>query len=107
MKFYAAVCTALMLAGCSTTTPEQRVADHQSSCASYGFRPGTEGYANCMMRMDMAAKAEDRDRRRRIGAGLQAMGQAMQPPPRVTCNTFGSARSTGYSTFGNSTTTCY
>lgn len=100
---------AVALCGCSTTTPAERLANNQASCQGYGFKPNTDAYSTCMMQMDLENKADDRRRRQAIGAALSDMGTAMTPPPRrsVTCNTFGSARNTGYGAYGNSTTTCY
>lgn len=103
----ALVTCALIVAGCSTTTPAERMAQQQASCSNYGFKLGTDAYSNCMMQMDLAAKEEDAARRARIGASLAAMGQSMQPRRPVTCNTFGSGYRTGNSAFGNATTTCY
>ncbi|WP_316358955.1 hypothetical protein [Devosia sp.] len=98
---------ALALCGCSTTTPAERLASNQASCQGYGFKPNTDAYSTCMMQMDLEAKSDDQRRRAAIADALSNMGQSMQPSRRVTCNTFGSARNTGYGAFGNSTTTCY
>lgn len=39
-----------LLAGCAVgPTPEQRRAADQQTCLGYGFQPGTESFANCMM----------------------------------------------------------
>lgn len=99
------------LAACSTTTPEERLANNQASCQAYGFKAGTDGYANCMMQRDFADRAEDAAVREDIAAGLRQAGaniaaeNARRP---VTCSSRGSARATGYGTvYGNSTTTCY
>ncbi|MDG5972986.1 hypothetical protein JAGODDHD_03756 (plasmid) [Sphingomonas paucimobilis] len=39
------------LAGC--VSRREMTARHQAACASYGFQPGTEGYANCLLQLDM------------------------------------------------------
>jgi hypothetical protein len=39
--------------GCQTITPEQQHAADQSTCAGYGYQPGTTLFANCMMTIDM------------------------------------------------------
>lgn len=99
--FGVAIIMALALAGCQTTNPAARVANNKISCAEYGFKPGTEGYANCMMSMDIAAQNADQARRDRLSRGLRVMGAVMaapQPSPMVTCTS---------NRFGNtSTTTC-
>lgn len=49
----------LAIAGC-VSAEDQRTAD-QEKCASYGYQPGTEGFANCMMSQDFN---RDDDQRR-------------------------------------------
>lgn len=95
---------ASVVAGCSTTTPAERMAANQNTCSGYGFRAGSDAYATCMMNLDLDQQQQDRDRRQRIGQALSNMGTAMNPPSRrVTCNTFG----TRTGAFNNATTTCY
>lgn len=91
------------IAACSTTTPAERRALNQNTCAGYGFKAGTDAYATCMMNLDLDQQQQDRERRQRVGAALSNMGQSMQPRRPITCNTFGSR--TGV--FNNATTTCY
>ena len=38
----------LLLIGCGPTAEEQRAADQQK-CSGFGFQPGTESFAHCMM----------------------------------------------------------
>jgi hypothetical protein len=39
-----------LIAGCAAgPTPEQRRAADQQTCMGYGFQPGSESFANCMM----------------------------------------------------------
>lgn len=95
---------AVALCGCATTTPAERLAGNQASCQAYGFKPNTDAFASCIMQQEMADDASDADRRTRISAGLQAMGQSMTQPQRqtVTCNTFGGPPSI----YRITTTTC-
>lgn len=44
--------TALTLTSC--IGPGEMQARHAGTCASYGFTPGSEGYAFCMLQLDMA-----------------------------------------------------
>ncbi len=44
---------ASLLAGCVTMTPEQRRAADEQTCRSYGFKPKTDAFANCLMRIDL------------------------------------------------------
>lgn len=49
-----------LLAGCSTTTPEERRAADESECIDYGFRRGSEAFAECLQRIDLDRRAERR-----------------------------------------------
>jgi hypothetical protein len=106
-KIAAVVVLSVTLTACSTTSQAERVATSRSTCSSYGFKEGTDAYANCLLQMDIAAKTEDRAARDRIRNGLLAMSQSMTPRRPVTCNTTGTATRTYGTTFGNATTTCY
>jgi hypothetical protein len=44
----------LSLASATGGQSDQQMVD---KCSSYGFRPGTQGYANCMMQMDQQNSA--------------------------------------------------
>ncbi|MDI3306836.1 MAG: hypothetical protein QJR07_07000 [Acetobacteraceae bacterium] len=64
----------LMLSGC--VSEEQIAADDRAKCQSYGFQPGTDGFANCMMQRESARWAA-------IAEGFRSV-----PAPRQTyCNT--------------------
>lgn len=59
----------LLTSGC--TTPEEQRAMDQQRCAGYGFQPGTDAFAQCMMQTSMQRDAvaearKDRDARYRI-----------------------------------------
>ena len=42
-----------ILAACAAPlTPEQRMANFGNQCQAYGFKPQTDAYANCMMKLD-------------------------------------------------------
>lgn len=47
------------LAGC--VSPEQQRVLDTSSCDSYGFARGSDGYANCMMQSKMTRDAAERE----------------------------------------------
>ena len=49
---------AVALAACQTITPEQRRAADEAQCRSYGFKPRTEAFANCLMRIDLERNLE-------------------------------------------------
>lgn len=40
-----------LLAGC--IGPREMTARHEAACLDYGFQPGTEGYANCLLQLDV------------------------------------------------------
>ena len=50
--------TVASLASCQTMTPEERRAANERTCASYGFRPRTEGMARCLLDLDLDRRAE-------------------------------------------------
>lgn len=43
--------TAVVLGGC--ISPAEMAARHRQACATYGFQPGTEAYANCLLMLDV------------------------------------------------------
>lgn len=48
----------LLLSSCQTAE-EIRAAD-EARCSSYGFRRGTENFANCLMNQDLSRRADQR-----------------------------------------------
>jgi hypothetical protein len=60
----------LLLAACQTMTPEERRARDESTCASYGFRRGTDAFAACLQRIELDRRAEARAFRYRSDAML-------------------------------------
>lgn len=50
------IVAAMLLAACAQIR-EARQARDADACASYGFRPGTDGYANCLMQRDNARRS--------------------------------------------------
>lgn len=98
----AALCATL--SGCASMALKSRaelVALDQTTCTDYGFRQGTDAYAQCMFQLDQLRIADTRDRRRAFGAAMRRLASDLNPPT-VTCNTTASV----YGSFGNSTTTC-
>lgn len=49
-----------LLASCQTMTPEERRAADQRTCASYGFRAGTDAMAGCLLDLDLDRRADMR-----------------------------------------------
>ncbi len=52
----------LLVAGCTTVTPETRRAADEARCADYGFRRGTDAFAACLQRIDLARQSDRRAR---------------------------------------------
>ena len=49
-----------VLAGCTTMTPEERRASDEETCREYGFRKGSEAFAECLQRIELDRRAERR-----------------------------------------------
>jgi hypothetical protein len=107
-----AACT-LLLTGCGPNPAEQRAMDQQK-CGSYGFNPGTEAFADCMMTVTQQREAEhtadtrawqDRQakdaqaRRNQDTAGVSGSQPVSTAPPKEAKCT------TTTSTVGDTTTT--
>lgn len=50
----------LLLAGCQTVTPEERRAADERTCIGYGFKPGTDAMAGCLLDLDLDRRADQR-----------------------------------------------
>ena len=99
----AALLLAPMLANCTTLSPEQVAAQDQDTCSSYGFKPGTDAFAQCRLELAQGHHIDDIRQRAAIASGLQQMSDSLEANRPRTCNanTFGS----GYTS--NTTVTCY
>ena len=98
------IAATVMLSGCMGRSPDQRFAEAQNACTGYGFRPGTDNYANCMMQLDAMMIEQDASRRQAMAAALNDYAERNRS---VTCNTSASVQGGyGNSAYGHSTTTC-
>ena len=70
-RLTALAATALVIAGCQTAE-EMRAAD-ANRCLSYGFRPRTDAFAECLQRIDLDRRASLR----------QTSRDALYMPPPV------------------------
>lgn len=59
-KILAALALAALAGGCVTPV-EQRALD-EGRCQSFGFRPATDGFANCLLELDLDRSATRRAR---------------------------------------------
>jgi hypothetical protein len=68
-------------------------------CQSYGFRPSSQGYAQCSMTLDIQRQQERKNAIRDFGNAMERAGRSVQTNSPTTCHT---------SYFGwTATTTCY
>ncbi|WP_157018366.1 hypothetical protein [Mesorhizobium xinjiangense] len=49
---------AAVLAGC--VTAEERRAEDEENCRSFGFRPGTDAFADCLLSLELDRRAASR-----------------------------------------------
>lgn len=56
------LCAIAFVALAACVSPEEQRAKDNSTCGGYGFAPGSEGFANCMMQTSMARDEADRQR---------------------------------------------
>ena len=117
MKF---VVTALLccglLSGCASLMfeehdPKVLLAQDQTACDGYGFKRGTDTFAQCMQLRDDQRQAHDDAARARISNGLSQLSanlnaQSVTNRP-VTCMSNGNATRYGNTAYGSATTTCY
>ncbi len=59
-RFILAIAGVSLLAACQTMTPEQRRAADEAKCTDYGFRKGSEAFAECLQRIELDRRAEAR-----------------------------------------------
>ncbi len=52
---------ALLVAGCTTITPEEQRARDESTCRSYGFIKRNDAFANCLLQIDLDRHQARRD----------------------------------------------
>lgn len=55
-----AVGALLALSGCQSMTPQERRAADEAECVNYGFRGGTDAFAECLQRIDLDRRAQAR-----------------------------------------------
>lgn len=56
----APLAAALLLSACQTVTPEERRARDQQTCSGFGFKPGTEAMARCLLDLELDRRAQSR-----------------------------------------------
>ena len=79
-RFLALGALAIVLAGCQTMTPAERRAADEDKCLSYGFRRGTDRFAECLQRIDLDRRADARSLRdSNYGWGWEQPVYVMRP----------------------------
>ncbi|MDE1994509.1 MAG: hypothetical protein KGI75_18540 [Rhizobiaceae bacterium] len=58
LPVFSILAIAFVLSSCQT--PEEVRAADEARCSSYGFRHGTESFANCLMNQDLSRRADQR-----------------------------------------------
>ena len=82
MKPLVVIVAMLALTACNTRERVEARLDNR--CRSYGFQPGTEGYANCRMQLDLESARAARGGPDLSQQGLQMM-RTGRMTPSVTC----------------------
>lgn len=78
----------LLLSGCVSTEQDSQ------QCAAYGFKPGTDGFATCLMSLSEQRQA----RAAQIGAAMQIAGNSYANSYRTTQCTYTGYGNTVYQT---------
>jgi len=55
-----ALAVAMTVSACQTMTPEERRARDEETCRTYGFRTGSEAFAQCLLELELDRRAERR-----------------------------------------------
>ena len=61
-RIWPVVALAVLVAGCTTMTPEERRAADEAKCRSYGFTKRNDAFAECLQRLDLDRRADMRYR---------------------------------------------
>ena len=83
--FLLGLCIVITLGGCASS--DNRDAENRQACVSYGFEPGTEGFANCMSQSDAQRSQAAADRQREQNEQRDAETAVPIPvpaPPPIT-----------------------
>jgi hypothetical protein len=62
IKLVSVASGALLLVACTTTTPADVRRADEARCRSYGFRVGTDAFAQCLLDLDLNRAADRRYR---------------------------------------------
>jgi hypothetical protein len=82
------IATAVTLTGCANAG--QLAANDDDKCQSYGFAPGTQGYAQCRMSMDASRQQAASAAIAGLANGMRSVGNAYANMPvqrPIQCNT--------------------
>ena len=74
MRAFLVVIVCAALAGC--VSPAERLAQESDQCTAYGYKLGSQPFADCMQNLDQAALARHEARREAVAAALANQGAA-------------------------------
>jgi hypothetical protein len=64
---------------------EQLHAQDDAQCRTYGFKQGTQSYAECRFRLDQVRTQANAEAVRRNQEAWAKIGDAFKPKPTITC----------------------
>lgn len=88
----------LLAAGCETTSDAELQAKFQAKCEKYGFKPGTDAFANCLMETEQNYYAALSGYMSRQAAAMKgAASKGVVQPTQTRCSTaYGHTNCTTY-----------
>lgn len=84
MRFLAIIAV-LTLCGCSSMKPADLALADNNRCIGYGFKPGTDAYAQCRMQVDQQRVAANRETIRRITSNTYTPLPTPVVPTHTNC----------------------
>jgi hypothetical protein len=90
----------LPLAGCINTAPtETQLTSNARQCTAFGYKPGTDKYADCQLALAQQSAQRNEDARARAHAffrGLSAAGNSQRPRMTTCSRSFNYINCTSY-----------
>lgn len=75
---YAMILIVLLLPACGPSR-EAALASDDQSCRSYGYKPGSQPYADCRMALDTRREDQRAAKAQAVSQSLRDMGQSVKP----------------------------
>jgi len=80
MRFFKVFVLAALLATPIAPALAQPQQQDIATCRAYGFKPGTDNFAGCMMQLDQQRQNDQKQRLRAFGLALGMFGRSLQQP---------------------------